>query len=194
MSAAIKMARAGYQGDPGLFGFIKGVAKAGFALATGGPTAAGASIVRSIRGRTPPPMIPSRVGATTPPQFFPTIPPQNGQVCGQIPRPGVGAAVERFLPGGETGMMPGAAPGGFHWNKTAYYTQSEGWIEKGTKLVKNRRRNPGNIKAASRSLSRVIATKKALSTFSKVTVRDPNAPVTKTVYKCTKCRKTTCVC
>ena len=193
MSAAIKMARAGYQGDPGLFSFLgkvgRGVVGAATGFATGG-------ISGGLRGAVSPFV---SVGATTPPPrsyarpMALAMPPQtNGG--GRIRIDPLAA-----LPGGRPFItrdvaVDGKAPGGFHWNKSSYYTQSEGWIEKGTKLVKNRRRNPGNIKAASRSLSRVIATKNALSTFSKVTVRDPNAPKTKTVYKCMKCGHSKCRC
>ena len=67
----------------------------------------------------------------------------------------------------------GKAPGGYHYNKTSYYTKSEGWIEEGTKLVKNRRRNPGNTRAASRAMSRLTSAKSHMKMLNRVTIRKP---------------------
>lgn len=208
MSLAMKVSRAQYQGDPGLWGFIKGAAKGAVALATGGPLAAAQSIAQSIRGDVPiqpaAPLPPMVIGATTPAPATPlavslTRPGVNG-LNGQVPAPGALAAVERFLPGGQTGMMP--APngcpangrGGYHLNKSSYFLRSGQFVPAGSRWVRNRRRNPGNIRAASRALSRVTATKKALQTFSKVSIRDDSAPKTKTVYRCLKCKKNPCTC
>lgn len=202
MSAAIKMARADYQGDPGLFGAIWGGIKG---VATGGLSGGITGAVRGFRGE---PKSYRVVGATTPPQRPPMILPRsmpqrpvtNGAPYGKgsftVDPTAFAFGGRPFISPADRGVgtMNGKAPGGYHWNKTSYFTQSEGWVEAGTKVVKNRRRNPGNIKAASRSLSRVIATKKALSTFSKVSIRDPNAVTTRTVYRCLKCKKNPCSC
>jgi hypothetical protein len=51
---------------------------------------------------------------------------------------------------------------GHHWNKSGYYTKRYGYIPKGTVCVKNRKRNPLNPRAASRALSRLTSTRKAM--------------------------------
>ena len=51
---------------------------------------------------------------------------------------------------------------GFHYNKSGYFTKKYGYIEKGTVCVKNRKRNPLNPRAASRALSRLSSTRKAM--------------------------------
>ena len=50
-------------------------------------------------------------------------------------------------------------PKGYHPNKSAYYT-SAGYHPKGSKCVKNRRRNPLNPRALGRAISRIDAGKK----------------------------------
>lgn len=210
MSLAMRVSRAQYQGDPGIWGFLKGAAKAGIALATSGPLAAATSVQQSLQGRrqpTPraPVMGPMVYGATTPAGGSPPSRPMlrtfapNGVPV--TPVPGFGGMLARGIPGGQTGFevlapsVNGAGgPAGHHLNKSGYFLQSGEYVAPRTKWVRNRRRNPGNIKAASRALSRVVATKKALTTFSKVSVRDDSAPKTKTVYKCMKCRKNPCTC
>ena len=72
--------------------------------------------------------------------------------------PGIRGAVQRLLPGGATGFetLPAAAgslpPVGFHLNKTSYFLQSGEFVEAGTRFVRNRRRNPGNMRAADRAI------------------------------------------
>ena len=93
-----------------------------------------------------------------------------------IPTPGVGGAIERFVPGGNTGFQPGGqAPSGFHLNKTSYFLKDGTFVPKGTKWVKNRRRNPLNPKAASRAISRLESAKKATKRINRVTIRKPAA-------------------
>lgn len=45
---------------------------------------------------------------------------------------------------------------GFHPNKSDYYT-AEGFVQRGTKCVKNRRRNLSNGRANTKSLRRIVA-------------------------------------
>lgn len=84
--------------------------------------------------------------------------------------------------GGSTSYYPAvpAAPGGgkacpvgFHWNRTAYYTQ-RGLVGKGTKCVKNRRRNPLNARALSRSMSRITSAKKAAHFLDRIHFGPPH--------------------
>jgi hypothetical protein len=64
----------------------------------------------------------------------------------------------------------GCAPRGYHLNKTGYYTQ-QGYVAPGTKLVRNRRRNPLNPRALSRSLSRLDGFDRATKAVEKQLAR-----------------------
>jgi hypothetical protein len=75
-------------------------------------------------------------------------------------------------------MMPGpgrngAAPPGYHWNKTGYFVKGPppAYIEAGTKLVRNRRRNPLNPRAFDRALGRVSSAKRFGERLGRVTIR-----------------------
>lgn len=166
---------AGFVGDPGLFGSIfSGIKKAAGFIP--GPIGA---VARTFFGPTSP--APTAPILVRPPTNFPgpqghTLPTfpvnvfqeaPNGR--GQVPVPGTRGAIERFVPGGRTGLM--ACPSGQHPNKTAYWTKSEGFIEAGTKCVKNRRRNPLNPRAASRAIQRIESAKKATRSLSRITIK-----------------------
>jgi hypothetical protein len=60
---------------------------------------------------------------------------------------------------------------GFHHNKTGYFTKRDGWIAPGTVCVKNRRRNPLNARALSRSMARLSSAKKATDFLKRVSIR-----------------------
>lgn len=88
-----------------------------------------------------------------------------------VVRPGVtipglysgGGSTTTYYPpaGGGAAAGPGkACPAGYHWNRTSYFTK-RGFVAKGTACVKNRRRNPLNPRALSRSMSRIVSAKKA---------------------------------
>jgi len=66
-------------------------------------------------------------------------------------------------------------PSGFHPNKADYYAKSPtgvvSFIPKGFRCVKNRRRNPLNPRALSRSMGRITAAKNASSALSRITIR-----------------------
>ena len=51
------------------------------------------------------------------------------------------------------------APSGFHLNKSDYFLKSGEFVPKGTRLVKNRRRDPLNARALKRAVARVDAGK-----------------------------------
>ena len=104
-----------------------------------------------------------------------------------IVRPGVAPA---YQPGNQTQSGPGTAlvrscgtcapndakvMGGYHWNKSGFYRKggpcskyAPGWVEKGTVCVKNRRRNPLNPRALSRSMSRIHSAKKAAHFLNRI--------------------------
>lgn len=107
---------------------------------------------------------------------------------------GPAAQFERFLPGGRTGFSVdpialltasggGAPPGagaaagttlacmkGFHPNKSTYFTQA-GIVAKGTRCVKDRRRNALNPRALTRAVGRVKSAKKANKILGRITIR-----------------------
>jgi len=182
MSLAIKTARVQTQGsgrvmpgigDPGLFGFLGSVGRVALGAAGAGIAAAASRIFKPGVGA-----VVSNGQVTTRGSFF-----QETQQAGP-PKPGVQAAFERFFPGGETGRfevngngMRLACPTGFHPNKSAYFTKGGAdnvgfqFIEKGSKCVKNRRRNPLNARAADRAISRIESAKRATKRLGRVTIR-----------------------
>lgn len=151
-------------GDPGIFGDI-------FRGVTG-------AIGGAIKGFTG--------GGSTSPARIPTLPPmvtlptwvqQNGAPP-QVEKPGARGAIERFLPGGQTGMMDDpryragkASRPGFHWNKSGYFLKSGQWVEAGSKEVRNRRMNPLNPSAIKGSIRRLGRAKTAASDIGRVTIR-----------------------
>jgi len=152
MSLAIS--RAKYTGDPGLFDIFKGAAR----FIKGGVTAA-------FGGSIPPTQ--SGPGGS---YAMPIVP------LPQVPRPGVGAALERFFPLGATGMMAapnGACPSmsGYHPNKSDYFLKSGEYVPAGSRMVRNRKRNPANARATSRAISRVVGAKRYAKSLSRISVR-----------------------
>ena len=60
---------------------------------------------------------------------------------------------------------------GYHWNKTGYFLMSGEYVAPFTKMVKNRRRNPGNMKALSRSMGRIKSAKKMAAVLGTISIR-----------------------
>jgi len=148
MSLAIS--RSKYTGDPGLFDIFKGAVR----FAKGGIKAAFGGSVPDIQA--PPGGFP-----------FPSFA-QNGLVK----TPGVGGALERLFPGGATGMMPGCPPmSGYHANKSDYFLKSGEFVPAGTRMVRNRKRNPANARATSRAISRIVGAKRYAKSLSRVSIR-----------------------
>jgi len=107
------------------------------------------------------------------PGFFPGI-------KGPVPAPGILPAIQRFLPGGETGMMPAEVNGmmagrpavsGYHWNKSGYFLKSGEYVYPGSKMVKNRRRNPANPRATSNAITRIKGAKRYAASLSSISIR-----------------------
>lgn len=195
MSYAMKVAKAQAMGDPGLLGFlgkaIGGVAKIAGGLLPG-PIGGIAKLVgnvlvpaKSVKTATVTASLPGIGLQGTAPQF--PAPIGTGiQIGGQR---GVQiGAFPQFGPGGGGGPGPGTAVGplmggaagtpcarGYHFNRTGYYTKRYGWIEKGSVCVKNRRRNPLNPRALSRSLARLTSAKRAVRCLADFTVRSKKA-------------------
>lgn len=156
-----------YQGDPGILGGILG-GIGGFL--TGGPVGAVAGALGGFKGVSKPP-------ATTP--GLSAVPTSGllanfgggSQLPAAIPRPGVSGAVQRILPGGESGYMSAGVPKGMRLNKSGYWLKSGEYVPPGTRYVKSRRRNPLNPKAASRAISRLESAKKAVKRLNRITIR-----------------------
>jgi hypothetical protein len=62
-------------------------------------------------------------------------------------------------------------PSGYHWNKSDYFLMDGTFVPKGTKIVKNRRRNSLNPRALDRAIGRVSGAKKASKKLSRITIR-----------------------
>jgi len=111
-------------------------------------------------------------------------------MCATAPRaPGFIAAVQRIAPGGATGLLDipdvlngaGFAPAmqagkpspvsGYHWNKSGYFLKSGEYVAPGTKMVKNRRRNPANPRATSNAITRIKGAKRYAKSLSSISIR-----------------------
>jgi len=101
------------------------------------------------------------------------------QATDVVRSPGFRGAVERFLPGGRTGLevVGGgevgtslACPSGFHPNKSDYYTQ-EGFVPEGTRCVKNRTRNFMNPRAINAAVTRISGAKRGQEVLKRITIR-----------------------
>jgi hypothetical protein len=155
-----------YMGDPGIFGdigrFIGGAVKS--IPVVGGLVGSG---ITALSNKLDPirtaPGLPTLSGATLP---------ILQQQAGVVKTPGLLGVAQRAIPGGETGyLQAGPAPSGYHWNKADYFLRDGTFVAKGSKLVKNRRRNPANSRATNRAISRVASAKKHAQTLSRITIR-----------------------
>ena len=164
MSMMMATARAPFradssQGDPGIFDSFRRVLGVGARTALGltGFGGAGAAVGSAINGARRPPR--RNMG-----------PP--GQAV--VPRPGVVGAVQRFVPGGATGLMVGpngnglACETGFRPNKTSYWLKDGTHVEAGSRCVRRRQRNPLNPKAMSRAIGRIDGGKRFQNRMSQI--------------------------
>lgn len=175
----------GFQGDPGIFGFLGGVAKkvTGAVSRLGIPgISAGAGFVSGALGG-----ILGRKTAKVRQSFQSGagIIPFTSQVGmgrrflpggAQVPAPGIRGFLERAVPGGRTGMIPagtGFPPttAGYHINKSDYFLKDGTFVAKGSMWVKNRKRNPLNPRALSRAMSRLTSAKNAAKSLGRITIR-----------------------
>jgi len=192
MSIAIKAAK--FQGDPGLFGFLgRAAKKVGGSLARSlipSPIREAGSQALSLLRPTVSQaqsgfQVPGRVSSSVPLagarrlQGFAPARPGTGTPVTRTP--GLRGLAQRILPGGATGfevagggggMLP---PRGFHLNKTGYFLTSAAefgtFVEPFSRFVRNRRRNPGNMRAADRAISRIESAKRMAKRLSRITVR-----------------------
>jgi len=150
-------------GDPGFLDYLKRKAMAGMALATnvftGGVSGA---VAGSVAAATRP-----RPSMVRPPMST-VVGPGQGQYPIGVPKPGILAATQQFVPGGETGLGQGCAKG-YRPNKTSYWLKNGTHVPAGSKCVKYRRRyNPANAKATSRSIGRLNSAKRMQGALSEI--------------------------
>ncbi len=157
MSLAIKQARAaggGLRGNVqqgGFFDFVKRIGgQAIRQLPVVGPAISAIDIVRGRGG--------GRGGGARP---LPQPPPLGG--IGRPPSPRLSPApVRPVQPSAGVAVQAGmtlACPSGFHPNKSDYTLLSGEFVGKGSRCVRNRRRNPMNSRALDRAIGRVDAGK-----------------------------------
>jgi len=188
MSMAIKVARIQTQGsgrvmpgigDPGFFGDVFGRIGAGVKgaltggvsgaiqglLGGGGRTVSNGTIISGSgfqqAPQGPPPKFPGKIG------------PIDLDILGFGQK---GASISFFNGGG--GGVNGNGNGtilacatGHHPNKSDYFLKNGTFIQKGSRCVKNRRRNPLNARAADRAISRIESAKRATKRLSRITIR-----------------------
>ena len=185
---SLSVSKSSYTGDPGIFGdigrFIGGAVKSvpvvgGF---LGGGITMLANTLDPQRPKGVPSMTPLQIPArpaAAPGSGIPLNPNQFMQQ-GQGTRPsvitkapGVQGFIQRAIPGGETGyLQSNGAPSGYHLTKSSYWT-SEGYVEKGTKWVRNRKRvNPANARATDRAIGRIKSAKRYAKKLSSITIRE----------------------
>jgi hypothetical protein len=188
------ISRSQFQGDPGLFGFL-GKAVGGIAKLAGkvlpGPVGIAAGAVGGLLAGSKAQQSPGIVQTTGGVLTRSTA---NGGWSGgfTLPLPGpTGVKVNplAIVPGGQPftqsvadRQITGGCPSGYHPNKSDYFLSNGTFVAKGSRCVKNRRRNALNPRAASRAISRIESAKKASTALDRVTVR------------CRRCGKARCSC
>lgn len=175
------ISRRAFMGDPGIFGFL-GKAAGGLLKTVGKATGL-------ISEPAPPPtpqFVPQqRQTAFSPIQQRPTgiNPPFGGPPGAGFGLPGTDRRIGFGEPTGRP--QPGtklACPSGFHPNKSDYFLKDGTFVAQGTKCVKNRRTNPLNPKALSRSIRRLEQGKRAVKRLDRVAI------------KCKRCGYSKCRC
>jgi len=198
VSALIKASRSAifqrrhYRGDPGLFGFI-GKAIGGIAKVAGsllpGPAGMIAQGVGGLLAGNGKPKNPSVAAIPLPATIMPTLsyagtPPLAQEPDSVVSRGGLtmqgpfglglqaGGSQTSYYSPAPTGGAGVACQKGYHLNKSGFYSKSRGWVPAGSVCVKNRKRNPLNPRALSRSIARLHSAKNAAAFLSRVTIRE----------------------
>ena len=156
MSLAIKQARFASQGGMsgnvqagGFLDVLKGIGRGVAGFIRGGPGGAIRGALNGGRDR-------------------PTLQPRGFDQ--QVPSP-TQRRIQAALPFGKTGFegLKLACPSGHHPNKSGYFLIDGSFIEKGSRCVKNRRRNPMNPRALDRAISRVDSGKSLQGKLATIT-------------------------
>jgi len=82
---------------------------------------------------------------------------------------GVGGAPAQTMAAMQAGKP--CAVSGYHWNKSGYFLKSGQYVDAGTKMVKNRRRNPANPRATSNAITRIKGAKRYAASLSSISIR-----------------------
>jgi len=182
---SMSISRASYTGDPGIFGDIwggiKGAITGGIKGVIGVPVAGPGSVPTYSALSTVDKAAANRAATAECGSGIANRPCRTrvrARLAGGppqiIPAPGIMPVFERFFPGGSTGMMPAPAMAmgsGYHLNKSSYFLLSGEFVPEGTRMVKNRKRNPANSRATSRAISRVVGAKKYAASLSRISIR-----------------------
>jgi len=95
--------------------------------------------------------------------------------CGPQPSviPGVNGTAAPEMGGFSPAMQAGkpCPIQGYHWNKSGYFLLSGEYVAPGTKMVKNRRRNPANPRATSNAITRIKGAKRYAASLSSISIR-----------------------
>jgi len=182
-----------YMGDPGLFGDIWGGIKSIGRVATGIVGGLGIPVVSGVArtaggllfGRAPgTSTVPSLPPAPMPPQVWalPGVPALSLQAVQECP-PGTHKVMGQCVnlpfggaPGAGIAPPPTASMGGYHLNKSGYFLMDGSYVAPGSKWVKNRRRNPGNMRALSRSMGRIKSAKRMAGVLGQITFKSSCPP------------------
>jgi len=154
----------GYMGDPGWKDFFKKAARTAVSFIPGvGPALDLGLDMYESRTSTPqagPGSIPFAPPAATPGVGFPGFGPGAAPGTSVVP-------FQAQLPACPTnGSMAG-----YHLNKSDYFLRNGTFVQKGTKYVKNRKRNPANARATSRAISRVVGAKRYATSLQRISIR-----------------------
>ena len=167
-------------GDPGFFGTLWGGIKGAVGgLVTGGPIGMVGGAVKGALSQgasvtTASPQLPPMMTMPTLVQAQNGVRPPSVLTVGGMapggPRPSISFGPQEAGMGGAYQAGKASSPG-YHWNKSGYFLKDGTWIEKGTRQVKNRRRNPLNPRALDRSMSRITSAKRASKKLGRITIR-----------------------
>ncbi len=132
-------------------------------LLTGGP---GAAITGFLDRGGRRPRMPNPGGALT------VVAPQARVVRD----PSLRGRISAILPGGDPGLMVEGSPtigcaSGYHPNRSEYFLRSGEFVARGSRCVKNRRRNPMNPRALSRAIARVDSGKALQGKLAEISTR-----------------------
>jgi len=194
----LSMGDANEMGDPGLFGFLGKVAKSAVGIATSFIPGPAGALIRGVAskfaGRRQQISVP---GGRIPQR--PRVRPGIGRTFRQERGPLLGEELEfglvppRFKarktfgrPGAPQALVGPPAPGaveqpgiscpqGMRPNKSDYWRAdgngSPVFVEKGTRCVSVRRRNPGNSRANDRAIARIASAKRMAKTLGRISIR-----------------------
>jgi len=179
--------RAALQGDPGLFGFLGDAFRKGVSFIRDPVGTIAGTIAGVLTGSQGLSGGPGNGQVVTNGQIISSGPIVAQSGFQQQPiidinfpfqgEPGIGVTFNPFgsqsSPSTALGVQNGngACAVGSHLNKSSYFLKNGTFIQKGSRCVKNRRRNPLNPQAASRAISRLVSAKKATRSIDRFSIK-----------------------